>query len=174
MICAKEKQRAIKKLDFTLFSSVPGAIRTRGVPLRRRTLYPTEVRRRIKFFETRQHADIPPEFPSSAFELPWGGRSLPVVHKNLFFFFFFFPFFPSLVRSSLRKILKPLFKSLLFGGGFLFLLTPSFLLFTLFFFPPFGLDAPPSFFFFSPLVFFKNVFGGVVLSPGWGGVLFKI
>ena len=58
-----------RKLDFTLFSSVPGAIRTRGVPLRRRTLYPTEVRRHIKFFETRQHSDLPLNFPSSAFEL---------------------------------------------------------------------------------------------------------
>ena len=46
------------------------------LPLRRRTLYPTEVRRRIKFFETGQHADMPPEFPSSALELRLRRRTL--------------------------------------------------------------------------------------------------
>ena len=45
----RQKKKPEKLSVFRLFG-VPGAIRTRGVPLRRRTLYPTEVRRLINFY----------------------------------------------------------------------------------------------------------------------------
>ena len=37
-----------KNLEFSPFFSVPDVIRTRGLPLRRRTLYPAELQKRIK------------------------------------------------------------------------------------------------------------------------------
>ena len=45
---AKEKP---EKLDFIGLFGVPGAIRTRGLSLRRRTLYPAELRRQIWIFQ---------------------------------------------------------------------------------------------------------------------------
>ena len=44
--------QCLKLMTLSVFGTfgVPGAIRTRGVPLRRRTLYPAEVRRLIKFY----------------------------------------------------------------------------------------------------------------------------
>ena len=41
----KKPKRPVKSGSFGFFSGIPGAIRTRDLPLRRRMLYPAELRR---------------------------------------------------------------------------------------------------------------------------------
>ena len=50
LVTNNSKRKKPEKLSVFRLFGVPGAIRTRGVPLRRRTLYPAEVRGLIKFY----------------------------------------------------------------------------------------------------------------------------
>lgn len=55
-----------KNLEFSPFFSVPDVIRTRGLPRRRRTLYPAELPGQVRFFVLRRrYRIIVPQFAAS-------------------------------------------------------------------------------------------------------------